>query len=349
MPRNGRRKGGAERTARRVGRSLWFRILLQVAAVGLVAFFFVRERSLFLGFSRTMARLDWWWILPAVAAEVASIVPLAEAQRAVLHAGGTDAPRWQMILVTFASNAISMSVPAGVAVAEGYAYSKYRGFGAKVTVAAWAELAAGAIAFSALAGLALGGAVIAGGSARVVLVTVLSVVFAGSVAAAVLFRHPHVLVDIIRWLERHVGRRLGAVVGRVSTRIRDIARALEGVHPSLATWAWAGALSALNWLLDVVCLALGFRAVGAMIPWGAVLLAFAGGKIVSSIGVTPAGLGYVEGGLVAVFVAYGTKGPTAVAAVLVYRALTLIGLVGIGWAIAAYLSARDRGARRHRR
>src|SRR5437899_2699968 len=155
MPRNGRRKGGAERTARRVGRSLWFRILLQVAAVGLVAFFFVRERSLFLGFSRTMARLDWWWILPAVAAEVASIVPLAEAQRAVLHAGGTDTPRWQMILVTFASNAISMSVPAGVAVAEGYAYSKYRGFGAKVTVAAWAELAAGAIAFSALAGLAL--------------------------------------------------------------------------------------------------------------------------------------------------------------------------------------------------
>src|SRR5438067_153227 len=197
--------------------------------------------------------------------------------------------------------------PAGVAVAEGYAYSKYRGFGAKVAVAAWAELAAGAIAFSALAGLALGGAVIAGGSARVVLVTVLSVVFAGSVAAAVLFRHPHVLVDIIRWLERHVGRRLGAVVGRVSTRIRDIARALEGVHPSLATWAWAGALSALNWLLDVVCLALGFRAVGAMIPWGAVLLAFAGGKIVSSVGVTPAGLGYVEGGLVAVFVAYGTK------------------------------------------
>jgi uncharacterized protein (TIRG00374 family) len=350
MPERSRKrgKGATGKRARRLSRSLVFRIGLQVAAVVLVAVFFVRERALFHGFGRTMAKLTWPPVALAFAAEIGSIPPLAEAQRTVLHAGGTDAPRWRMILVTFASNAISMSVPAGVAVAEGYAYAKYRGFGAKVAVAAWAELAAGAIAFSALAGLALAGAVIAGGRAELVLVAVLSVVFAGSVGAATLFRHPHVLVDIVEWLEHHVGRRLGAVVGRASKRVRDIAQALEDVHPSVTTWVVASLLSALNWLLDAVCLRLAFEAVGATVPWGAVLLAFAGGKIVSSIGITPAGLGFVEGGLVAIFVAYGTKGPTAVAAVIVYRALTLIGLVGLGWIVAATVSIEDRPRRRRR-
>jgi len=41
-------------------------------------------------------------------------------------------------------------------------------------------------------------------------------------------------------------------------------------------------------------------------------------------------------------VAYSVPGPAAVAAVLVYRALTLIGLVGIGWLVAALLAAQSR-------
>jgi hypothetical protein len=79
-----------------------------------------------------------------------------------------------------------------------------------------------------------------------------------------------------------------------------------------------------------------------------VLLAFAGSKVVTSIGITPGGLGLVEGGLVATFVAYGLPGADAGAAVLVYRALTLIGLVGIGWLVVAMLAVEDRrAAKRH--
>jgi hypothetical protein len=43
-------------------------------------------------------------------------------------------------------------------------------------------------------------------------------------------------------------------------------------------------------------------------------------------------------------VAYGVQGPTAVAAVLVYRGLTYLGLVGIGWAAVGLLSLQ-RGRR----
>lgn len=339
----GRRTEEWERAApskRRLRRFL--RPVVQVAAVAVVAVFFYRERHVFTGFGSTMSRLRWSWVGLAFAAELASIPALAEAQIVVLRAGGVRADRVRMNMVTLASNAISLSVPAGVAFAEGYSFARYREFGASAAVAAWSELAAGAIAFAALAGVALAGAVIDSQGAAPILLPTLSVVLAGAAGAAELFRHPEVLVRATEWIERHVGRRVGALVGRVTERVRDAARSLGGVHPPVRTWAAAAGLSTANWLLDVACLAWAFRAVGARVPWAAVLLAFAGGKVVSSIGITPGGLGLVEGGLVATFVAYGTPGATAGAAVLVYRALTLVGLVAIGWAAVAVLAVQSR-------
>jgi uncharacterized protein (TIRG00374 family) len=340
----GRERATAEARKRR--KRLLLRVAVQAVAIALVTYFYFRERHLFFGFGDTMSRIVWFWLVLSFAAEMTSIVPLAEAQRMVLAVGGTKAPRGRMILVTLASNAISMSVPAGIAVAEGYTYKRYREFGATQAVAAWAELASGAIAFAALAGIALAGAVIDAGTAGLILIPILSVVVAGSMAAAAVFRRPHVLVRWIEWIELHVGRRLGSVLGRASERVREISQGLRDVHPPVATWSAAFALSAVNWLLDVASLAFAFKAVGGRIPWGAVLLAFAGTKVVSSIGITPGGLGIVEGGLVATFVAYGSDGATAVAAVVVYRALTIVGLVGLGWAAVAAISRRTRGGRR---
>ena len=306
-----------------------------------MAYFFIRERELFAGFGAAVSDLNWYWVVLAFAAELASVPPLAEAQRIILRAGGTEADRVQMNLVTLGSNAISLSVPAGVAVAEGYAYTRYRRFGANAAVAAWAELAAGAIAFCGLAAVALVGAMIAGGGAETILLPLLSVVLAGSAGAALLFRHPVLLVRGLDWTDRNLGP-AGDLLGRLTKRFRESARSLVHVKPTVGEWATAWGLSVVNWLLDVVCLALSFAAVGSRIPWGAVLLAFAGSKVVTSIGITPGGLGVVEGGLVATFVAYGLPGADAGAAVLVYRALTLIGLVGIGWGVVATQAVNDR-------
>jgi putative heme transporter len=329
----GRRRAG--------GRPPLFRFALGLAAVGVVAYFFIRERELFVGFGEALSSLSWYWVVLAFAAELASVPPLAEAQRMLLRAGGVETDRFQVNLVTVASNAISLSVPAGVAVAEGYSFARYRRLGADTAVAAWSELAAGAIAFCALAAMALVGALIAGGGAEWVLLPLLSVVFAGSAGAALLFRYPLFLVRGLDWMQTHLGP-VGTLVDRLSRGFCATARSLKHVRPSMRMWTAAWGLSALNWLLDVVCLALAFKAVGSRIPWGAVLLAFAGSKVVTSIGITPGGLGVVEGGLVATFVAYGLPGADAGAAVLVYRALTLIGLVGIGWLVVALLAVEDR-------
>jgi len=66
------------------------------------------------------------------------------------------------------------------------------------------------------------------------------------------------------------------------------------------------------------------------------------------MGITRGGRGFVGGGLVATFVAYGGEGARAVAAVIVYRALTLVGLVGVGWVVAGILAVRTRSSVRAR-
>ncbi len=114
-------------------RTVVLRVALSVAALVVVAYFGFRERHLFVGFGKDLAHADWWWVVLALAAQLISIVPLAETQRLVLRAGGVDSPFGEMVAVTLASNAIATSVPAGVAVAEGYAFARYKHFGADLT------------------------------------------------------------------------------------------------------------------------------------------------------------------------------------------------------------------------
>jgi hypothetical protein len=275
-------------------------------------------------------------------AQLASPPPLAETQRTVLLAGGVRAGRLPMNLVTLASNAISMSVPAGVAVSGGYSFGRYRRFGAGAAVAAWAELAAGAIAFCALAGLALAGAVIAGGRAAPVVLPVFAVVFAGSATAAILFRYP---ARLLRWVDRARadGGRRCRPLARLTGSLSRSADSLAHVHPSAGAWTAAWTLSLLNWLLDAASLLLSFAAVHAPLPWGSALPAFAGAKVLTSIGLTPAGLGVAEGGLVATLVAYGAAGTGTGAAVLVYRVMSFVVFVGIGWLGVALLAVTDGG------
>ena len=331
-----------ERARRRRTFTKALRLAAQPAALAAIAYVIFHERHLFAGFTHALHSVRWYWIVLAFAAELASIPPLAEVQRLVFIAGGARTDRLRMILVTFASNAIAQSAPLGIAVAEGYAYKKYRWLGADATVAAWGELGAGAIAFSGLAGVALVGAIIAGGGPSSYLLPVLSVVFAGSTGAAIVFRHPEWLVNATVWIDRHVGRRLGRLIGGVTRRVRDASLPLCDIHPSLTIWTAAGLLAAINWVLDAVALALAFLAVGRHVPWGVVLLAFAGSKIVNSLGITPAGIGVVEGSLVGIFISYDVSGAAAGAATLVYRGLTLIGLVGLGWVAAGVLAVMMR-------
>jgi hypothetical protein len=54
------RRAGSERTGRRAGRrAMLLRYGLGLAALAAVAFFFVRQRTLFTGFGAALADLNW--------------------------------------------------------------------------------------------------------------------------------------------------------------------------------------------------------------------------------------------------------------------------------------------------
>ena len=108
----------------------------------------------------------------------------------------------------------------------------------------------------------------------------------------------------------------------------------------LAPWVWvgAGALAAVAGIVNVVGF-LGFQhqaithLTGNTSLLGAALVAGdarATARLLGSIPITPGGLGVVELGLTTALVGFGGNQVEVVAAVLVYRFLTIVPTLGIG-------------------
>lgn len=82
-------------------------------------------------------------------------------------------------------------------------------------------------------------------------------------------------------------------------------------------------------------------AVGASVPWQALLLVYGSGVLVRSLGITPGGLGLVEGTLCLGLVASGVHVGLALASVLLYRLISFWMVAAAGWVVLLFLR-RDR-------
>jgi uncharacterized protein (TIRG00374 family) len=98
-----------------------------------------------------------------------------------------------------------------------------------------------------------------------------------------------------------------------------------------------------NWLTDAGVFAASIYAVGASVPWQALLLVYGSGVLVRSLGITPGGLGLVEGTLCLGLVASGVHVGLALASVLLYRLISFWMVAGAGWVALLFLR-RDRSA-----
>ena len=97
--------------------------------------------------------------------------------------------------------------------------------------------------------------------------------------------------------------------------------------PSLTAATLTNQLSA--YVLFEVCL----RAVGisvATLPPGEAFLAWAIGRVIGSLPLTPGGIGVVELGLIGSLVGFGAPHAHVVAAVLLYRALVIVPTLVVG-------------------
>lgn len=194
-------------------------------------------------------------------------------------------------------------------------------------------LVAGALSILALAVLLVAGVVAAGPAGlRSVLLPVDGALLVLGTALAV------VGASRFSGFRNAVGRAWTSA-GRRSRRIQQGQEALaqlveqaHGLQPGLRPWLRPFAFALLNWVFDVACLAASLWALGIGVPWHSLLLVYVLTQIPGSLRLTPGSLGIVETSLSALLVLYGLRPGPAIAATLLYRAVSYWALQPIGWA-----------------
>lgn len=254
--------------------------------------------------------ISGWWLLAAALAEGVSLISFAVVQQRLLRSRGVPMGASDMVRIALAGNGLSNVLPGGSALAAAWTWRQFRTRGASRGVASWVMIMSGVISSVALGVMIIAGIELVGNR--------------GPAAS-------------LRWVAAAVGfGALGALLGlrllRGRERFAGLRRTLAFEDVAGADWLVASGLSLVNWMLDLVCLVASLDAVGARVAWPAVMAAYGLSQLLNALPITPGGIGVIEAGLTALLVAYGMPGADAIAAVIVYRAVsfwapTPIGLV----------------------
>jgi uncharacterized protein (TIRG00374 family) len=304
--------------------------------------------------SRSGAALDdvrWGWVAAAVACEVASMATFARLRRSLLRAGGLPLTQGRMGVLTLASNAIAVSVPAGTAVSAGYLYRQLRRLGASAPLVAWTLAASAVVSTGAFTILTVAGTVLDGdtsmtaivGTAGLTLVGVLGLI----AVLSVLTRHPRPLVHAVRSTCRRLpGRRKRGCPEADEAAVDRVVEQITAISPRVRDWSAAFWFSLLNWAADLACFVLCCYAVGVtQLGLGAAVLAYVAGLATTSISLLPAGLGSVEAGMLVGLTHGGVAAPLAVAGIVVYRLVAYALVAAVGWVAWAALRRHLAGER----
>lgn len=301
------------------------------------------ERSSLVNSVTTLGHVDWAWLPLAVAAEAASMAAFALTQRRLIRAGGTNLRLGSVMAITYAGNAISVSLPiAGPETATGFIYRCYNRLGIDPAVAGWALAVSGGFSSIAFALVLAGGAAVSGSTSALTL---------GLVGAAISLLVTFTLLTALRgrgvrrrlnWLVVHFVALSRKLVNRPGAETADaLDRFLDrvaGLRLRRLEYAEVMGFALWNWAADCLCLAFSIRAIGVHVPWQGLVLAYSAGMAAAGVGLTPGGLGVVEAVLSASLVALGIKGHSALAAVLVYRLISFWLVMSVGWAVVAMLT-----------
>jgi hypothetical protein len=341
----------ARRRLRRLLRKAWpaTRIVIGFALVVFALWALSSKTSELEGFHTAFQHFDWWWVAPAVIVEIASYFCFAAMQFELLMAGHLRAPWRPLVKLTFASQAITNSLPIGNAVASVYGFRWFRRFGADNTLAVWAlagTLVAATVSLSLLAIVGLGVAAQEGASLD--LVPVLIGTFLVTLGIGSLFVYERPLRAVLSWVVKLSVAVTGRPRGDTVELIDRITAWMTAVRLS---WAQIGRIitwGVLNWVLDCACFAMMFLALGAPIPWKGLLLAYGAGQLAASLPITPGGLGVVEGSITVALVAFGGPEATTAYAVLLYRLISFWMILVVGWIFIGQFALQVRRGRWNR-
>jgi uncharacterized protein (TIRG00374 family) len=295
--------------------------------------------------TRSLGRIDhpqWSWIALGVALEALSMVTFAMMQRRLLRVGGSRVGSRPMMATTFAANALSVSVPvAGPELGAAFSFRRFKEQGADTSLAGWTLLAGGLASwFGAVFVLAAGG--VLSGNVVVTGVTILGGLLGvfGGLALWVGVGRTRLRLVVTRsavWGIRCLSRFLSRPVHDPAATVNGWIEGLGSLRPSKPEWGKVGGLGIANWLSDIGVLAVSILALGGTVPWRSLLLIYGLATLIGSLGITPGGLGLVEGTLCLGLVSTGLPAALALAAVLLYRLVSFWLVMATGWLVLLWL------------
>lgn len=275
-----------------------------------------------------------WFALAALAA-VASMGAYARLQRRLLRAGGTSVTLPSAAALAYASHSLSDTLPGGPAFSTVFSFKRMRALGAPAGVASWAIALSGVISSAALIAIGVVAGLVATGSTDRLALAGYVVGGAGLVwAGRSLSRRPELLTNAATRGLAAANRLMGRRPERGRERVLGLVDELTSVRIGRRDLTYAATLGVVNWLLDAACLYLCLVAVGVESPpVVAVVLVYTAGMAALSVPLVPGGLGVVDGVLVLGLVAGGVSPADAIAAVILFRVITLGLIIGIGWVV----------------
>lgn len=277
---------------------------------------------------------DHRWILIAMVLQFASIGAFALQRRCLLRHLGVQVRRGHALAIVLASTALSISVPAGPAVATAFTIRKYEHAGATREVAAATVIVSG---LASIGGLALlyvgaGGAILARDPAAFLnwqpMLVVVGLAVLTTAAVLVGRRRTRRPSPGESGERRTTGGRASRYLRTVLNSARDGWRA--GAELRFRDWTVALAYTTVKWLADLACLIATARALDQAVGSATLAGLYLSVQIVRQVPLTPGGVGVVKTALVAGLIAAGANGIGAAAAVLIYRLLSCWVIIPVG-------------------
>jgi uncharacterized membrane protein YbhN (UPF0104 family) len=324
--------------------------VLVLLAIAVLITVIVLDRHTLADSLSAIGGLDLVWFAAAIACEIVSLLAFGISRRLLLQADGHNVRIGSVIAITYAGNALSMSIPfAGAQLAAVFSYRQFRRRGLDPALTGWA-LGVSAIASSSALALVLVVGAIAGGAPLATAAGFLgAAVFALPAITVILaLRYPRaraVANQVLSWAVRVI-RRIFRQPGIDPAALDELIERLGTIRLGWRRYAEVFGLAVANWLFDCACLACAIKAVGQPVPWNGLLLAYGAGAVAGSTGVTPGGFLIVEAALTAALAAAGLSAGPALGAVLAYRLVNFWMILFGGGIVFIFLTRkRDRNIR----
>jgi uncharacterized membrane protein YbhN (UPF0104 family) len=286
--------------------------------------------------------LSWEWIAALLAVSALNVLTFAPPWLVLLP----GIRFWPTLMMTQAATALSIAVPGGAAVGIAGAYGILRRWGfapaavarAVTLVSVWNQLANFVYPIVALFLLtALGEDTAVLVTAAFVGAAVLGIVLTALVLVLYSSRMAEEIGDAAArgasWTRRRLRRGPVTWGGQTFERFRlDVVGLLRRRWHLLTLATFAGSLTVFAVLL------VSLRALGVSADEASVAEAFAAwslARILGTIPITPGGIGVVELSLTATLIGFGGDNASVLAAVLVYRFLTVVPTLALGLLAAA--------------